>query len=103
MNKSLDELVKTLNEDDFKYTRQSFSTEEKFNLVKQKRVYPYDYMSSKDRFNERQLPSQEEFYNTQIRKSLKSNIIMRNKYGIPLTVRPWKIIMIYTSKRMAYY
>ena len=34
-NESLDELVKTLNENDFKCTRQSFSTKEELNLVKQ--------------------------------------------------------------------
>ena len=34
-----------------------------FNLVKQKGIFPYDYLDSFDRFNEDKLPGKEAFYN----------------------------------------
>ena len=63
MNKSLDELVKTLNDEDLKLTRKQYPDEEQFKLVKQKGVYMYDYMDSEERFHETKLPIQEKFYN----------------------------------------
>ena len=45
MNSSLDSLVKNLSDNDFKYFSKKFSGE-LFELVKQKRVYPYEYMNS---------------------------------------------------------
>ena len=41
MNQSLANLVKNLPEDSFKYTNEVFK-DEKFRLMKQKGVYPYD-------------------------------------------------------------
>ena len=35
---------------------------EKLQLMKQKGIYPYDYMSNFDKFNDTQLPSQNKFY-----------------------------------------
>ena len=32
--------------------------------MKQKGVYPYDYMNSVDKFNDKQLPSKDDFYST---------------------------------------
>ena len=61
MNQSLANLVKNLPEDSFKYTNEVFK-DEKFRLMKQKGVYPYDYMNSFEKFNETQLPSQNDFY-----------------------------------------
>ena len=61
MNQSLANLVKNLPEDSFKYTNEVFK-DEKFRLMKQKGVYPYDYMSNFDKFNETQLPTKDEFY-----------------------------------------
>ena len=36
--------------------------DDKFKLMKQKGVYPYDYMDSFEKFNEKQLPSQNDFF-----------------------------------------
>ena len=44
ISSSLDELVKNLNEDDFKYFRQEFD-HHKLDLVKQKGFYPYECMT----------------------------------------------------------
>lgn len=61
MSLSLGNLVKNLPSDAFKYTTNVFKNE-KLKLKKQKGVYPYDYMSSVDRFNDTQLASKDDFY-----------------------------------------
>ena len=61
MSSSLDNLVKNLPDEAFKYTKQEFEKEQ-FNLMKQKGIYPYDHMDSFDRFNETQLPEKQDFY-----------------------------------------
>ena len=61
MNSSLDNLIKNLPDEAFKYTKQEFEKEQ-FNLMKQKGIYPYDHMDSFDRFNETKLPVQQDFY-----------------------------------------
>ena len=61
MNQSLANLVKNLPEDAYKYTNEVFKGE-KLQLMKQKGVYPYDYMSNFDKFNDTQLPTKDEFY-----------------------------------------
>ena len=61
MNSSLDNLIKNLPDNAFKYTQQEFQ-DEQLNLMKQKGIYPYDYMDSFDRFNETQLPEKQDFY-----------------------------------------
>ena len=60
MSSSLDNLIKNLPDEAFKYTKQEF--EKKFNLMKQKGIYPYDYMDRFDRFNETQLPKKQDFH-----------------------------------------
>ena len=45
MNSSLDALVSNLLNNDFKYLSQEF-TSEQLKLVKQKGVYPYEYMEN---------------------------------------------------------
>ena len=45
MNSSLNALVKDLSDNDFKYLSQEFSGD-LLELVKQKDVYPYEYMNS---------------------------------------------------------
>ena len=52
MNSSLDKLVKNLSDEDFKYLVEEFSSEN-FELLKQKDAYPYEYMDSFERFNEK--------------------------------------------------
>ena len=61
MSSSLEKLAANLPEDAFKYTCGVFK-DEQLRLVKQKGVYPYDYMDSVDRFNDKQLPSKDIFY-----------------------------------------
>ena len=61
MSSSLDNLIKNLPDEPFKYTKQEFKKEQ-FNLMKQKGIYPYDHMDSFDRFNETKLPVQQDFY-----------------------------------------
>ena len=44
LSSSLDSLVKNLSKDDFKYLSQE-ADNKILDLVKQKRIYPYEYMS----------------------------------------------------------
>ena len=52
MNSSLDKLVKNLSDEDFKYLVEEFGSEN-LGLLKQKGAYPYEYMDSFERFNEK--------------------------------------------------
>ena len=61
MSSGLDKLVSNLPTEAFKYTCNRFK-KEKFELMKQKGVYPYDYMDSFDKFNKTELPTKEEFF-----------------------------------------
>ena len=61
MSSSLDNLIKNLPDEAFKYTKQEFKNEQ-FNLMKQKGVYPYDFMDGFEKFNNTQLPNKDEFY-----------------------------------------
>jgi hypothetical protein len=60
MSQSLNSLTNNLPEEAFKYTSKLFQNN-KLKLMKQKGLYPYDYMDSFDKFN-KQLPTKEEFY-----------------------------------------
>ena len=60
MSSSLEKLVSNLPDKAFKYIPEAFKNEQ-FKLMKQNRVYPYDYMSSFDKFNEKQLPKKKRF------------------------------------------
>ena len=61
MSSSLDNLVKHLPDEAFKYTKQEFKKEQ-FNLMNQKGVYPYDHMDSFEKFKQTELPTKEQFY-----------------------------------------
>ena len=61
MNSSLDSLVKNLSDNDFKYLSEEFSGEF-LELVKQKGVYPYEYMGSFKKFSENKLPDRCKFF-----------------------------------------
>ena len=52
MNSSLDKLVKNLSDEDFKYLVEEFGSKN-LELLKQKGAYPYEYMNSFERFNEK--------------------------------------------------
>ena len=60
---SLDELVKANPEESFKLTKKDYSQDE-FNLLFRKGVYPYEYMDSWERFDETALPPIEKFYSS---------------------------------------
>ena len=68
ISSSLDSLVKNWSNYDFKYLSQEFDNNV-LDLVKQKRFYPYEYMSSFEKFKE-QLPRKEKFYCSLTVKSL---------------------------------
>ena len=52
MNSSLDELVKNFSDEDFKYLVKEFGFDN-LKILKQKSAYPYEYMNSFKRFNEK--------------------------------------------------
>ena len=64
MNSSLDCLVKTLNDSDFKELFKEFKDDLQLELVKQKGVYPYEYIDNFDKFNNCRLPAKKRFYST---------------------------------------
>ena len=59
--KDLDVLAKTLADDEFRYLRES-CTSNHFCLIPRKGVYPYDYIGSFGRFDETKLLSQDAFF-----------------------------------------
>ena len=63
MNSSLDKLVKNLNDKDFKYLAEEFSGEQ-LKLVKEKRIYPYEYRNSFKRFSENELADKSKFFSS---------------------------------------
>ena len=60
ISSSLDKLVNNLPKESLIYTSQQYK-DEKLDLMARKGVYPYDYMNSFKKFNEK-LPQKEEFY-----------------------------------------
>ena len=62
MSSSLEKLAGNLSEEGFIYTGEYFTDERQFQLMKEKGVYPYDYMDSFSKFNDTQLPRREDFY-----------------------------------------
>ena len=81
MNSSLNKLVKNLN--DFKYLSREFKGEQ-LELVKQKGIYPYEYINSFKRFKEDKLPDIDCFFN-----SLKNCCITDEEYCRACNV--WKV------------
>ena len=63
MNSSLDKLVKSLSDEDFKYLVEEFGSKN-LELLKPKGDYPYEYMNSFERFNEENLPARKNFYSS---------------------------------------
>ena len=60
MNSILDSLAKNLMSEDFEYLSEEFSGGQ-LGLVKEKGVYPYEYMNSFKIFNEDKLPDKSKF------------------------------------------
>ena len=61
MSSSLDKLVSNLPKDDLIYTSKAFKGK-RLDLMSQKGVYPYDYMDSFEKFNEKELRTKNQFY-----------------------------------------
>ena len=59
--KGIDVFAKSLAGDEFRYFRES-CTSNQFGLIRRKCVYPYEYMDSSDRFDETKLLSQDVFF-----------------------------------------
>ena len=65
LSSTLDSLIKNLNKGDFRYLSQE-SDNNVFDLVKQKELYPYEYMSDFEKFKE----ELEKFYSSLASKKL---------------------------------
>ena len=63
MNSSLDKLVRNLSDEDFKHLVKEFGSK-KLELLKQKGAYPYEYMNSFEKFEEKELPNKECFFSS---------------------------------------
>ena len=87
-NCSLDILVNNLADNDFKYLPEEFSGEF-LGLVKQKGVYPYDYMNSFKKFSEDKLPNKCKFFS-----SLKGACISEKDYFEGVDI--WNVFKINT-------
>ena len=74
MNQKLDSLVKNLSDYDLKYLSEEFSGE-LLEFVKEKEVYPYEYMDSFKRFSENKLRDKSKFFS-----SLKDESISEKDY-----------------------
>ena len=60
---SLDELVKTLDDEDFEYTKKSYVDEMKFDLIKKKGVFPYDFFDDISKLKYTKFPTRKQFFN----------------------------------------
>ena len=60
MNSSLDKLVKNLSDEDFKYLVEEFGSKN-LEPLKQKGAYPYEYINSFEKVNEKKLPAKKIF------------------------------------------
>ena len=61
LNKSLDYLTGTINDDDRISLKQEFG--KNYQLLTKKGIYPYDYFDNTKKYNEQKLPNKEEFFN----------------------------------------
>ena len=62
--KGLGDIAESLTLEDFKITTNFYKDNKHINLLKQKGVYPYEYIDSLEKLNETQLPPIEAFYST---------------------------------------
>ena len=92
MKDSLDTLVGNLLEEDFKHLSREFS-DKRLELVKQKGVYPYEYMNSFKKFDKCDLPSKDKFY-----RSLKDTGISDEDYE-----RAKKVWNVFDIKNLGQY
>ena len=72
-----------MSHNDFKYLSQEFS-DELLKLVKQKGVYPYEYMNNFKKFPNKKLPDKSKFYSSVKDEYIsEKNIYMLLMFGIP--------------------
>ncbi|XP_068084002.1 uncharacterized protein [Anabrus simplex] len=64
MPSSLDQLSSNLHSEQFTEIRRFFPNDEEFNLIRRKGVFPYEFIDSVERLEERSLPSKESFYSS---------------------------------------
>ena len=88
MSSSLDKLLSNLPKEAFKYTSEEF-TGKKLSLMLQKGMYPYDFMDSFEKFDQKELPAKEHFYSI-----LNDQHITNNEYDHARKV--WKAFIIKT-------
>ena len=83
MSSSLDKLVSNLRKEDLKYTSTAFYGY-KLDLMSKKGVYPYNFMDSMEKFENKELPKIKEFYSTLNEEHIseKDYITMLRKYGM---------------------
>ena len=82
MNSSLDSLEKNLVDKDFVYLSEKFSGKY-LEVVKEKGIYPYEYLNSFKKYNETELPSKDKFFSSLKMKLLvKKTIKKLNIFGI---------------------
>ena len=75
INSSLDELVKYLSDEDFKYLEEEFDSKH-LKILKQNGDYPYEYINSLKKFDEHKLPARKYFFSS----TKKERLIMMVKY-----------------------
>lgn len=61
---SLENLVKTIDKNEFELMSNYFPNEVQLKLLMRKGIYPYEYMDKWERYNEQSLPSHEHFYSS---------------------------------------
>ena len=86
MNSSLDSLVENLMSEDFKYLSEEFSGEY-LKLVKEKGIYPYEYMNSFKKFSEDKLLEKRKSFSL-----LKDSGINEEQYD--RAINAWKMFQI---------
>ena len=69
LNKSLDYLSKTINDEDRLSLKQEFG-EENYKLLTKKGIYPYDYFDNIKKYKENKLPIKSEFFNKRNNKNI---------------------------------
>ena len=94
MSSSLDKLVNNVPKNDLIYTSQVFKGK-KLDLMSKKGVYPYDFMDSFEKFDQRELPTEEQFYST-----LNDQHITNDEYDHAKKV--WKAFKIKTMGEYHY-
>ena len=96
MSSSLDKLVSNLPKDDLIYTSKAFKGK-RLNLMSQKGVYPYDFMDSFEKFNQKELPNNDQFYSILNDQHITDDEYDHaKKFGRPFILRQWENTMTYT-------